>query len=104
MRRRVVAVYCPPSSPSGKSDLLPFFASDIPTLVAADFNAKHLSWECFNNSLRGNQLLGFSTGEDVEIIIPGEPARVSNTGVRSVLDLVLVRGCVKKLMASAFYK
>ncbi|KFM68468.1 putative RNA-directed DNA polymerase from transposon X-element, partial [Stegodyphus mimosarum] len=73
------------------SDLDIFNSITIPSIIAGDLNAKHISWNSRRNNQNGNFLYKYSLLNDIKIFGPNDPTRYDYHGSADVLDITITK-------------
>jgi len=64
----VGVIYAPPKAKFNCNSLNNVITNNSPIIIGGDFNAKHKSWNNFNNNTRGLQLYNYTINNDISII------------------------------------
>lgn len=90
---RLFAGYRPPNSLYRLTDVNSIFASGVPTLLAADLNAKHPDWGSRVINPAGRRLQEHAENSGINIIGPDSPTHIPTNALHAadVLDIVLVK-------------
>lgn len=89
---QIVTAYCSKTKVNF-SDLLPIFATNKPTIIAGDFNAKHTAWGCRVTSTKGRSLMRLALAHQLNIDAPSEhthhPADITKKS--DILDIFITQ-------------
>ncbi|KAG5861334.1 hypothetical protein JTB14_025210 [Gonioctena quinquepunctata] len=87
---RLISVYNPPNNELA-NDFLEMIITEtnLPTIVAGDFNAKHIAWSNFSNR-NGNKLRRHCDNSDYIVAAPNEPTFYGPYRP-DILDIVLIK-------------
>ena len=85
---KIASVYARPTQNPTTSDLDNIFDSDIPTIAAGDFNAKHVSWDR-KTCRMGKLIFNYAKDKGVKIITPSSPTHFGSNHDPTTIDFAL---------------
>jgi hypothetical protein len=101
---RILAAYNPPGKQLTDEDLTKIFSSQHPTILAGDFNSKHLGWNCRVENPNGRHLHKLCLRHNLHVYAPLDPTYVSSNHEPDILDFFITSGISPVTSAVAYAK
>lgn len=93
---QISSVYCPPTNRLYPQDLTKLLFNSNPTIIAGDFNARHISWDTHSND-HGTTLHNFSTRHPTTRIVAPKDPTFHRGQQSSVIDIAVMNNISQPL-------